>query len=205
MGRSRHPITNGMQLSVTGKQIDVGAALREHVTDSLGDVVKKYFGNALDGTVVLSRDAGDFHAEIAVHVGKGIQIQAHATAGDAYAAFDGATDHMAKRLRRYKRRLRDHHRSARTDEAIAAQAFVLAGPGQDGGSDDVEPASDEPVVVAEMEAEISSLTVGEAVMRLDLANTPALMFRNSAHGGLNMLYRRPDGTIGWVDPRGNRE
>lgn len=190
-----------MQLSVTGKQIDIGQALREHVTDVLNDAVEKYFGSAMDGTVVLSREAQNFHAEISVHVGKGIQIQAHATAGDAYGAFDSAAEHMAKRLRRYKRRLRDHHRSARPDEAIRAQAFVLAGE----GPDDHEPATDEPVVVAEMEAEIPSLTVGEAVMRLDLANTPAMMFRNSAHGGLNMLYRRPDGSIGWVDPRGNRE
>ncbi|HUT49928.1 MAG TPA: ribosome-associated translation inhibitor RaiA [Alphaproteobacteria bacterium] len=190
-----------MQLSVTGKQIDIGQALQEHVTDVLNDAVEKYFGSAMDGAVVFSREAQDIHAEISVHVGKGIQIQAHATAGDAYSAFDNAAEHMAKRLRRYKRRLRNHHRSARTDQAIPAQAFVLAGE----GPDDSEPATDEPVVVAEMEAEIPSLTVGEAVMRLDLANTPAMMFRNSAHGGLNMLYRRPDGTIGWVDPRGNRE
>lgn len=190
-----------MQLSVTGKQIDIGQALQEHVTDALNGAVEKYFGNALDGNVVFSREAQDIHAEITVHVGKGIQIQAQGTAGDAYGAFDLATDHMAKRLRRYKRRLRDHHRSARTEEAITAQAFVLAGESHD----DKEPASDEPVVVAEMEAEIPSLTVGEAVMRLDLSNTPAMMFRNNAHGGLNMLYRRPDGTIGWVDPRGNRE
>ncbi|MEJ2119928.1 MAG: ribosome-associated translation inhibitor RaiA [Alphaproteobacteria bacterium] len=190
-----------MQLSVTGKQIDIGQALQEHVTEALNGAVEKYFGNAMDGNVVFSREAHEIHAEITVHVGKGIQIQAHATAGDAYGAFDLATDHMAKRLRRYKRRLRDHHRSARNDETIPAQAFVLAGE----GPDDAEPASDEPVVVAEMEAEIPSLTVGEAVMRLDLSNTPAMMFRNTAHGGLNMLYRRPDGTIGWVDPRGNRE
>jgi ribosome hibernation promoting factor len=194
-----------MQLSVSGKQIDIGQALREHVTDALNGAVEKYFGNAMDGTVVFSREAHEFQAEITVHVGKGIQVQAHAKAGDPYGAFDLATDHMAKRLRRYKRRLRDHHRSARTDETIPAQAFVLAGPGSDGGDNDHEPASDEPVVVAEMEAEIPSLTVGEAVMRLDLSNTPAMMFRNTAHGGLNMLYRRPDGSIGWVDPRGNRE
>ena len=201
MGRSGHPISSDMQLSVTGKQIDIGQALQEHVTDALNDAVEKYFGNAMDGAVVFSREAHEIRAEISVHVGKGIQIQAHAIASDAYGAFDGAADHMAKRLRRYKRRLRDHHRSARLNDAIPAQAFVLAGE----GPDDSEPATDEPVVVAEMEAEIPSLTVGEAVMRLDLANTPAMMFRNSAHGGLNMLYRRPDGTIGWVDPRGNRE
>jgi len=191
-----------MQLSVSGKQIDIGQALREHVTDALNDAVEKYFGNAVDGAVVFSREAHEFHAEIAVHVGKGIQIQAHATAGDPYGAFDGAAEHMSKRLRRYKRRLRDHHRAAHHNNAVPAHAFVLAGANPD---DDNEPASDEPVVVAEMEAEIASLTVGEAVMRLDLADTPALMFRNTAHGGLNMLYRRPDGTIGWVDPRGNRE
>jgi ribosomal subunit interface protein len=190
-----------MQLSVTGKQIDIGQALREHVTGALNDSVEKYFGTAVDGTVVFSRQAHEFHAEIAVHVGKGIQVQAHAKAGDAYGAFDLAAEHMAKRLRRYKRRLRDHHRSARTEDTISAQSFVIAGE----GPNDEEPASDEPVVVAEMEAEIPSLTVGEAVMRLDLSNTPAMMFRNNAHGGLNMLYRRPDGTIGWVDPRGNRE
>jgi len=190
-----------MQLSVTGKQIDIGQALREHVTDALNGAVEKYFGNAMDGSVVFSREAHEFQAEITVHVGKGIQVQAHARAGDPYGAFDLAADHMAKRLRRYKRRLRDHHRSTRNDEAIPAQAFVLAGENPDAE----EPASDEPVVVAEMEAEIPSLTVGEAVMRLDLSNTPAMMFRNNAHGGLNMLYRRPDGTIGWVDPRGNRE
>jgi ribosomal subunit interface protein len=190
-----------MQLSVTGKQIDIGQALREHVTDVVTGAVEKYFGNAMDGAVVLSREAHEYHAEIAIHVGKGIQIQAHATAGDPYGAFDSAAEHMAKRLRRNKRRLRDHHRSARTEEAIPAQAFVLAGPDSDGAPDD----GNEPVVVAEMEAEIPSLTVGEAVMRLDLADVAAMMFRNSAHGGLNMLYRRPDGTIGWVDPRGNRE
>jgi len=190
-----------MQLSVTGKQIDIGQALREHVTDALNGAVEKYFGNAMDGSVVFSREAHEFQAEITVHVGKGIQVQAHARAGDPYGAFDLAADHMAKRLRRYKRRLRDHHRSVRNDTAIPAQAFVLAGENPDAD----EPASDEPVVVAEMEAEIPSLTVGEAVMRLDLSNTPAMMFRNNAHGGLNMLYRRPDGTIGWVDPRGNRE
>lgn len=201
MGRPRHPNSDSMQLSVTGKQIDIGQALREHVTDSLNGAVEKYFGNAMDGSVVFSREAHEFQAEITVHVGKGIQVQAHAKAGDAYGAFDLAAEHLAKRLRRYKRRLRDHHRSARNDTAIPAQAFVLAGENPDAE----EPASDEPVVVAEMEAEIPTLTVGEAVMRLDLSNTPAMMFRNNAHGGLNMLYRRPDGTIGWVDPRGNRE
>ena len=190
-----------MQLSVTGKHIDIGQALRQHVEDSLDAAVDKYFGNALDGSVVFAKDAGQVLADISVHVGKGILIQAHASSADPYVAFDTAVDHMATRLRRYKRRLRDHHRDARQSENIAAQQFILSGADTDG---DEEPASDEPVVVAEMETEVPNLTVGEAVMRMDLANMSAMMFRNSAHGGLNMLYRRPDGNIGWLDPRGNR-
>lgn len=190
-----------MQLSVTGKQIDVGQALRDHVEGSLNSAIDKYFGNAVDSAVVFSREAHQIHAEISVHVGKGILVQANASAGDPYSAFDTAAEHMAKRLRRYKRRLRDHHqRSARAAETVTAQQYILSSAGNETGE-----AGDEPVVVAEMESEIPEITVGEAVMRLDLADAPALMFRNSAHGGLNMIYRRPDGNIGWVDPRGNRK
>lgn len=189
-----------MQLSVTGKQIDVGQALRDHVEDSLTSAVDKYFGKAVDGVVVFSREAHQIHAEISVHVGKGLLVQANASAGDPYGAFDSAAEHMAKRLRRHKRRLRGHHqRTAREAEIVIAQQYILAG-----AENEAEEAGDEPVVVAEMQSEIPEITVGEAVMRLDLADAPALMFRNSAHGGLNMIYRRPDGNVGWVDPRGNR-
>ncbi len=188
-----------MKLSVTGKQIDIGQALRQHVEDGMAASIAKYFGAAIDAQVVISRDAELFHTEISVHIGKGIEIHAQASAEDAYGAFDAASGHMVKRLRRYKRRLRDHHRSAKRAETLAAQQFILAG---DEGADD---STAEPIIVAEMETEIESLTVSEAVMRMDLANQTALMFRNSAHGGLNMLYRRADGNIGWVDPRGNRD
>ena len=188
-----------MQLSVTGKQIDIGQSLRLHVEDGMQASIAKYFSNAVDAQVVLSRDASQIHTEISVHIGKGIVIHAQSTDADPYRAFDLATEHMSKRLRRYKRRLRDHHRDTKHTEALAAQQFILAG---DEGADD---AGADPVIVAEMEAEVASLTVSEAVMRLDLANQSALMFRNSAHGGLNMLYRRADGNIGWVDPRGNRD
>ncbi len=187
-----------MKLSVTGKQIDIGQALRQHVEDGMKASIAKYFGNAVDAQVVVSRDAQLFHTEISVHIGKGIEVHAQSSAGDAYGAFDSAAGHMIKRLRRYKRRLRDHHRNAKKIETIAAQKFILAG---DEGADD---SATEPIIVAEMETDIASLTVSEAVMRMDLANQTALMFRNRAHGGLNMLYRRDDGNIGWVDPRGNR-
>jgi len=191
-----------MQLSVQGKQLNVGDALRSHVSDSLSRILGKYFGDAIEVGVTLSRDGHMYRAVISVHIGRGIQIQAQGNANEPYPAFDTAAEHMAKRLRRYKSRLRDHHkRSSRNAETLLAQQYILA------SDDESETAEDEidgkPAVVAEMTTEIDSLTVSEAVMRMDLADQPALMFRNSAHGGLNVVYRRTDGNIGWIDPAGN--
>ena len=138
-------------------------------------------------------------------------MEAQGEANEAYAAFDMAADRLSTRLRRHKRRLRDHHKMAESGrDGIAAQAYVLAAGGNpdesglpegDGVNGNTE---GDPVIIAEMTTEIPSMTVGEAVMRMDLADLPAFMFRNSAHSGLNMVYRRPDGNIGWIDPRGNR-
>ena len=192
-----------MQLSVKGKQLNVGDALRTHVSDSLSRILGKYFGDAIEVGVTLSRDGQMYRAVVAVHIGRGIQIQAQGDATEPYPAFDTAAEHLAKRLRRYKSRLRDHHkRSSRSAETLLAQQYILA---NDENKDVAEDEIDgKPAVVAEMTTEISSLTVSEAVMHMDLADQPALMFRNSSHGGLNMIYRRPDGNIGWIDPRGNR-
>jgi ribosomal subunit interface protein len=192
-----------MQLSVKGKQLDVGDAWRRHVEENLPAVVAKYFDNAQDAQVMLSRQGATFRVDITVHVGKRIILQSQGTTGDAYSAFDEAGDHLGKRLRRYKRRLRDHHRERPDNvEFLPAQQYVLAG--EDVGAETDSGEKDEPVVIAEMETAIEVLSVGEAVMRMDLANLPALMFRNRAHRGLNMVYHRSDGHIGWVDPRGNR-
>lgn len=190
-----------MHLSVKGKQLDVGAALREHIEGELPTIIGKYFDNPTDAHVTVSKEGPAFRADITVHVGKGILLQGHASSGDAHAAFDLAAGHVGKRLRRYKRRLRNHHKGRdEVVEALRAQQYVLAAEAEDDHAN--EP--DQPVVIAEMETEIETLTTGEAVMRMDLANQSALMFRNSAHGGLNMIYRRNDGNIGWVDPRGTR-
>jgi ribosomal subunit interface protein len=193
-----------MQLSVKGKQLNVGDALRTHVSDSLSRILGKYFGDAIEVGVTISRDGHMYRAVVAVHVGRGIQIQAQGDADQPYPAFDTAAEHLAKRLGRYKSRLRDHHKhSGPSAETLLAQQYILSA-----ADDDREPAEDEvegkPAVVAEMTTEIASLTVSEAVMRMDLADQPALMFRNPSHGGLNMIYRRSDGNIGWIDPRGNR-
>ena len=196
-----------MQLIVKGQQIDVGDALREHVRQSLTNVFGKYFGDAIDGTVIFSREAHLLRASLTVHVGRGITAESAATADQPYAAFDIAADRLAKRLRRHKRRLRDHHKQpvGTASEVQLADHYVLASTleGADEGAGGAD-GDGQPTVVAEMKAEILALTVSEAVMRLDLADSGALMFVNRAHGGLNMVYRRPDGNIGWVDPEGNR-
>ncbi|MGF1593232.1 MAG: ribosome hibernation-promoting factor, HPF/YfiA family [Kiloniellaceae bacterium] len=192
-----------MQLSVKGKQLDVGDALRTHVDESLSRILDKYFGDALEVAVTLSREAHLYRAVISAHVGRGIQLEAQGEANEPYPAFDGAADRLSKRLRRYKRRLRDHNNKAANAAPLPAQQYILAGEGPE-DTDDEGDADGQPAVVAEMTTEIPTLTVSEAVMHMDLANLPAMMFRNSAHGGLNMIYRRSDGNIGWIDPRGNR-
>jgi ribosome hibernation promoting factor len=189
-----------MNLIVKGQQIDVGDALREHVRVSLDGVFGKYFGDAIDATVTFSRDAHLYRASLSAHVGRGIMAQSEATADQPYAAFDQAGERLAKRLRRHKRRLRDHHKTP--VETLSAGLYVLAADAPEGETAD-ENANGRPPVIAEMKTEIATLTVSEAVMRLDLADGGAMMFVNRAHGGLNMVYRRPDGNVGWVDPQGN--
>jgi ribosomal subunit interface protein len=184
-----------MQLSVKGKQIDVGDALRQHVETRLTDIIGKYFGSTLDATVTFSREAHLFRADVTVHAGRNILLQSNASASEPYPAFDMAADRMAKRLHRYKERLKKHHQESPAEAATMAPSFVL-----NPEEDMQEQTGDNPVIVAEMTTPIETLTVGEAVMRLDLGDMPALMFHSRAHGGLNMIYRRPDGHIGWVDP-----
>lgn len=192
-----------MQVSITGKQLNIGDALRTHVEDRLADVVAKYFDHAIDSTVVVSREGKgkQICADISVHVGRGITVQGHGEGDDAYGAFDGATDRIAKRLRRYKRRLRDHRKMSGDGTGLQAQQYVLSDIEEEDPDDASQPS--QPVVIAEMTTAIETMTVGEAVMRMDLADVTALMFQNSAHGGLNVVYRRDDGNVGWIDPQGN--
>lgn len=191
-----------MQVSVKGKQLDIGDALRSHVENSLDRILSKYFGTAIEAHVTISREAHLYRAHVSAHVGRHIQLSAQGDADQPYPAFDTAAERLSKRLRRHKRRLRTHHKDNHEDrDFITARQYVLAG--DNGEQDDEQDGSDQPVIVAEMSTEIPSLTVSEAVMRMDLGEMQAFMFHNQAHGGLNMIYRRPDGNIGWVDPRGN--
>jgi ribosomal subunit interface protein len=189
-----------MQLTFTGKQVDIGDALRRHVESSLDAILEKYFKTAIEAHVVVSREAHLVHAEISLHIGRGIVVNAGAAAGEAYAAFDAAAERVAKQLRRYKRRLRDHHAKTREpgDVAERARDSVLAPLIEESGEE--ESLAGGPAVIAEISTELPQLTVGEAAMRLDLAGAPVLLFRNRSHGELNLVYRRADGNIGWIDP-----
>lgn len=191
-----------MQLTVKGKQLDVGDALRTHVAESLEAVVGKYFNSSIEATVVISREAHLFTADIVVHAGRNIVLHSAFEATEAYPAFDQACERIAKRLRRYKRRLREKH-PVEAEVVIPARYQILEAATETVPEveDGAEAADAQPVVVAEMETEIETLTVSEAVMRLELSERPALLFRNSGNGGLNLVYRRKDGNIGWVDPQ----
>jgi ribosomal subunit interface protein len=188
-----------MRYQVTGKQIDIGQALRSQVEQSLGVVVEKYAGRPTDANVIFSRDAHEFVCETTIHLSTGLTAQARAHENEIYAALDKCVEKLDKQLRRYKRRLKDHHRDREQPvELMGASSYILAG--SDDG-DDSEPASLQPIIIAEMETTIPSLSVGEAVMQMELSGVPVLVFRNEKQeSGVNIVYRRDDGNIGWIDP-----
>lgn len=187
-----------MRYQISGKQIDIGAALQTHVQTELNEVVGKYAQRPTDANVVFSRSAHEYVCETTVHLSTGLTAQAKAHATEIYAAFEACCDKMEKQLRRYKRRLKDHHKDrAEPVELFGASSYILAS----NESDSVdEPESLQPMIVAEMETKIPSLSVGEAVMQMELAGAPVLVFRNENKDGLNVVYRREDGNIGWIDP-----
>ena len=192
-----------MDIRVSGHQIDTGEALRGHVDSRLHAVADKYFSRAISAQVTFGKGPYDhsFTCDIVAHVPQSVVLKGHGAAADAHAAFDQAADRIEKQLRRYKRRLKDRHAQSSHAEAEAAAveaAYTVFAPAPDG--DEEEPA-EHPPVVAETRVDIPSATVSDAVMLLDLRNTNALMFRNSGTGRFNMVYRRDDGTIGWVEPQ----
>jgi ribosomal subunit interface protein len=195
-----------MQLSVTGKQTEIGEALRRHIEGSLGSILDKYFKTAIEAHVIVSKEAHLSRAEISIHIGRGIVVNARGAASEAYLAFDAAAERLAKQLRRYKRRLRDHHAKGREPAGASERAmdYVLAPIEEEEAEGEAAEAGNingAPAVIAEMSTELPSLTVGEAAMRIDLAEAPVLLFRNRSHGELNLVYRRTDGNIGWIDPK----
>ncbi|MGP6089038.1 ribosome hibernation-promoting factor, HPF/YfiA family [Antarctobacter jejuensis] len=187
-----------MRYQITGKHIDIGDALQAHVKSELGEVLEKYGQRPTDATVIFSKAAHEYICETIVHLSSGLNAAAKGHATEIYASFEECVEKMDKQLRRYKRRLKDHHKD-RTGpvEHFEGASYILANEADSGGE---EPESLQPIIVAEMEARIPSLSVGEAVMQMELAGAPVLVFRNEKKDGVNVVYRREDGNIGWIDP-----
>jgi len=186
-----------MDITVNSKQMDVGDSLRSHSEDNLNDAVSKYFDRAIDATVTFAKASHDFFdVEITVHAGRGLTVHGHGEAADAYAAFDQALERVAKQLRRYKRKLVNHHQKP-DEELLPANYSILAAVEAEEIAEE-----DNPAIIAEMAHNIVTLSVSEAVMRLDMGDLPVVMFKNGSHGGLNVVYRRTDGNVGWIDPAG---
>ncbi len=182
-----------MSLRISGKNLDIGDALRGHISARIEEAVAKYFDGGFTGHVVVEREGSGFRAETAIHLDTGVVLQTEGRDADATRSFDLAAERIDKRLRRYKGRLRQHHKKG---EALPATSYVLAAPDQE--SEAAE--DDTPTIIAEEATSLATMTVGGAVMAMDLADLPVVVFRHAVHGGVNVVYRRPDGHIGWIDP-----
>ncbi len=188
-----------MRYQITGRQIDIGEALQTHVKTELNEILEKYAGRPTEATIVFSKSGHEFVCEATVHLSTGLTVQAKSHANEIYAAFDGSSEKMDKQLRRYKRRLKDHYKErVQPVELSDAGSYILASTDE---TDDAQTEAAGGMIVAEMEMKIQSLSVEEAVMQMELADKPMLVFRNEKHSGVNVVFRREDGNIGWVDPR----
>ncbi len=185
-----------MEVTVKGKHMEVGEALSGYVQENIAQSVEKFAPRAIDSQVTFSKLGHAFSVDLQLHVGRGVVVMGTGAADDAHQAFDAALSKVERQLSRYKTRLADHHKNSEpVAEPVFAPSYVIEAK--------EEEAPEAPTIVAEMQTAIATLSVSEAVMRMDLAGLPALMFTNSKHGGLNMVYRRADGHIGWIDPAGN--
>ena len=189
-----------MKIQITGKQMDIGTAFGEHITNSITNIVTKYFDDdRASAHVTIIKEGRTFTAECALHLDSGMNLNSHFKDADAYSALDEAAEKLDKRLRRYKRRLKNHHQNnSNPIKMMEVSDIIIA------ASDDHmdEPADLSPVIVAENTTKISELSVGEAVMQMDISDSPFLMFKNGGGNAINIVYRRDDGNIGWINPAG---
>lgn len=188
-----------MRYQISGKHIDIGEALQIHVKSELGEVVEKYAQRPTETVVVFSKSGHEFVCEAMIHLSTGLTASAKGHANEIYAAFESSREKMDKQMRRYKRRIRNHHHNRPEPVEFGGGASYILAPSEEPEDDDKT--SFEPIIIAEMEAKIPSITVGEAVMQLELSSQNFLVFRNEGHAGVNVVYRRSDGNVGWIDPR----
>jgi len=199
-----------LQVHVSGKHVDVGEALRSRVTDEISTSISKYFERGGDADVVVQRDGHGFRVDWSVTLASGQRLNSHGLGGDAYAAFNDALEKINKRIRRYKRRLKDRSVASTAKERETASLYVLRSPADEEEIEAWDEASDHPagapsaLVIAETATDVRTMTVAMAVMELDLTEAQAIVFRNAAHGGISVVYRRADSNIGWVDPERTR-
>jgi len=192
-----------LQVQIAGKKIEVGAALQDRIAFGLESRVSKYFNKTGEAFVTVSKPGWAFYVDCSIHLPSGVTLQAHGEGDDGYQAFEMALDKIEKRVRRYKNRLRNHRVKDGASVESAFERIIVPLEDTADGDDSTaveSDAGDSPVIVAESDTRIQTLTVSMAVMQLELADSPAVMFRNAAHGRLNMVYRRADGNVGWVDP-----
>jgi len=188
-----------MRYQISGKQIDIGNALQTHVQTETGAMLEKYAGRPTDANIVFSKSGHEYVCETVIHLSTGLTAQARGHEPEIYAAFDSALEKMDKQLRRYKRRLKDHHKERQQPVELSDAGSYILAPTDESGEAEQDTVS--AMIIAETEMKIPSLSAGEAVMQMELANAPALVFRNEKHNGINVVYRREDGNISWVDPK----
>jgi ribosomal subunit interface protein len=198
-----------MQVQVSGHHVAVGDALRTRITDEISTSIGKFFERGGDADVTVTRDGHSFRVDCQVNLASGQMLRSHGLGEDAHAAFSDALGKVQKRIRRYKARLKSHTDGHNAKAAETASYFVIQAPGGDADDsedhwDDEEAGPPSRLIVAESDATIKSLTVSGAVMELDVTESQTIVFRNAAHGGLSVVYRRPDGNIGWIDPERTR-
>jgi ribosomal subunit interface protein len=186
-----------MSFRVSGKNLDVGDALRERINDRIAETLGKYFDGGYSGHVTLAKDGFGFRTECAIHLDSKITLHAEGIAPDAYASADQAAARIEKRLRRYHRRLKDHRAERNDEPSIDAASYIIAAPEDEG---ETESGAVTPVIIAESTTALKRLSVSDAVTELDMTGAPVVVFRHAAHGGINIVYRRADGHFGWIDP-----
>ncbi|MDQ0503450.1 ribosome hibernation-promoting factor, HPF/YfiA family [Xanthobacter agilis] len=191
-----------MALRVSGKNIDVGEALRARLTERVSEVLAKYFDGGWSGHVTVSREGSGYRSECLLHLDSGVNLQTQANAQDANACADSAVEKIEKRLRRYKQRkarLKDRLSAAEVaDQSSAAQSYILSGVPESETEEELDAWS--PTVVAEQVTRLRTMSVADAVVELDITGAPVVVFRHGGHGRVSVVYRRSDGHVGWIDP-----